>query len=345
MTISIYALSFFIPLILTFYLVPVNIKLSHKLGMLDMPDNRRIHNEPIALAGGLSFAIPIILMEIVLSLVLKDYRDRFVELAIGGSLITLLGYLDDKKHFTARYKLIFQIVIVSIMYIAGYRMNLLTNPFGNAIDLGIFSYPFTLLWYLAVINAFNLIDGIDGLAAGISAIAGGVILTIGILNHDPFVSILSLILMAGSIGFLYYNFYPARIFMGDTGALFLGFTIASICISGVGQFKGITTMTLLIPIVTLALPLIETSNTIFRRMKDNQHIFKADKEHIHHKLLELGYSQKAIALVLYFITFLFGLIAIGFSFSNKRLFLLILILLVFILFILINLLYSKEFKK
>jgi len=345
MSISIYALSFFVPLILTFWLVPINIKLSEKLGMLDMPDSRRIHNEPIALAGGLSFTIPIIMMEIILALLLREYRERFLELSIGGALIALLGYLDDKRQFTAKYKLIFQIVIVSLMYFAGYRMNLLTNPFGNAIALGVFSYPFTLLWYLAVINAFNLIDGIDGLAAGIAAITGGVILTIGIINHDSFVSLLSLILMAGSLGFLYYNFYPARIFMGDTGALFLGFTIASICISGVGQFKGITTMTLLIPIVTLALPFIETFNTIFRRMKDNRHIFRADKEHIHHKLLDLGYSQKAIALVLYFITFLFGLIAIGFSFSNKRLFLLILILLVFILFILINLLYSKELKK
>ncbi|MCF7911668.1 MAG: undecaprenyl/decaprenyl-phosphate alpha-N-acetylglucosaminyl 1-phosphate transferase [Candidatus Cloacimonetes bacterium] len=345
MMISIYVMSFIIPLILTIGLVPVNIRLSNKLGMIDQPDERRIHKKPIALAGGLSFAIPIVLMELSLAIIMPEYRNRLLEMAIGGSLIGLLGYLDDKRGFTARYKLVFQILLVSVMYIAGYRMNLLTNPFGSEIRLGIFSFPFTVLWYLAVINAFNLIDGLDGLAAGIAAIVSGVILTVGIINHDPFVSLLSLILMAGCLGFLNYNFYPARIFMGDTGALFLGFNIASICISGVGQFKGITTMTLLIPIATLALPLIETFNTIFRRMKDNQHIFKADKEHIHHKLLELGYSQKTIALALYFITFLFGLIAIGFSFSNKRLFLLILIVMVFILFILINLLYSKEFKK
>jgi UDP-GlcNAc:undecaprenyl-phosphate GlcNAc-1-phosphate transferase len=168
---------------------------------------------------------------------------------------------------------------------------------------------------------------------------------VGLINHDNFVSLLSILLLGGSLGFLKYNFYPARIFMGDTGALFLGFTLASICISGVSQFKGITTMTLLIPIATLALPLLETFHTIFRRMKENRHIFHADKEHIHHKLLELGYSQKAIAFVLYFVTFLFGLIAIGFSFSNKRLFLLILLLLVFMLFILLNLLYSKGSKE
>jgi UDP-GlcNAc:undecaprenyl-phosphate/decaprenyl-phosphate GlcNAc-1-phosphate transferase len=345
MLISIYAASFILPLIFTLWLVPVNIRLSNKLGMIDQPDNRRIHKEPIALAGGLSFAIPIVIMELLLAIVLKEYRIRMIEMAIGGTLIGLLGYLDDKREFTARYKLLFQIIIVSMMYLAGYRMNLLTNPFGSEIRLGMFSFPFTILWYLAVINAFNLIDGLDGLAAGIAAIVSGVILTVGIISHDSFVSLLSLTMLAGSLGFLYYNFYPARIFMGDTGALFLGFNIASICISGVGQFKGITTMTLMIPIATLALPLIETFNTIFRRMKDNRHIFMADKQHIHHKLLEMGYSQMTIALVLYFITFLFGLIAIGFSFSNKRLFLLILIIMVFILFILINLLYSKEFKK
>ncbi len=345
MIVSIYAASFLVPMILTLLLVPVNIKFCERSGMLDHPSPRRIHKKSIALAGGLSFAIPIIMMELVLSVLMPDYRDRFLEIATGSSLIVLLGYLDDKRQFTANYKLLFQIGIVSLMYFLGYRMNLLTNPFGSEINLGIFSFPFTILWYIAVINAFNLIDGIDGLAAGISAIVSAVIFTVGLISHDPFVSLLSLILMAGSLGFLFYNFYPARIFMGDTGALFLGFSIASICISGVGQFKGITTMTLLIPIASLALPLIEIFNTIFRRMKEKRHIFLADKEHIHHKLLEMGYSQKTIVLVLYFITFLFGLIAIGFSFSNKRLFLLILLLMIFILFILINLLYSKEFKK
>lgn len=133
--------------------------------------------------------------------------------------------------------------------------------------------------------------------------------------------------------------------MGDTGALFIGFTIASICMTGISQYKGITAMTLLVPISALALPLMETTNTVFRRMKDKRHIFHADKEHIHHKLLELGFSQRFIALGLYFITLLFGLIAIGFSFADKKLVLLIMLLLIFILFILINILYSKEFRK
>jgi UDP-GlcNAc:undecaprenyl-phosphate/decaprenyl-phosphate GlcNAc-1-phosphate transferase len=345
MNLSIYLLSFFVPLILTFLLVPVNIRISQAMGLVDYPDGRRIHKLPIALAGGLSFAIPIIIMELVISLFLPDYQDRLIKLAIGSVMIVLLGFFDDKREFTAKYKLVFQAGIVSLMYFWGFRMNLLTNPFGSEINLGFFSYPFTVLWFLVVINTFNLIDGLDGLAAGIAAIASAVIFCVGLISHDPFVSLLSLVFFAGCLAFLYYNFFPAKIFMGDTGALFLGFSIASVCISGVGQFKGITTMTLLIPISILALPLFETFHTIFRRIKENRHIFHADKQHIHHKLLEQGFSQKTIALVLYFVTFLFGLIAIGFSFSNKRLFLLILLLMIFILFILINLLYSKEFKK
>lgn len=345
MSISIYIIFFSVTLALTLVLVPVNIRYSRKTGLLDHPGNRSIHKNSIALAGGLSFAIPIILFEIIAAGFLVENRENFLELAAGGIMITVLGFLDDKRKFTARYKLLFQIVIASFMYFSGFRMNMLTNPFGGDIDLSIFSFPFTILWYVTVINAFNLVDGIDGLAAGIGAIVAGVLLTVGIISGYPFIIILSILLFAGCLGFLRYNFYPAKIFMGDTGALFLGFTIASICVAGVSQFKGIAAMTLLIPIAVLGLPLVETTSTVFRRMKGNRHLFLADKEHIHHKLLDLGFSQKVIALVLYFVTFLFGMIAIGFSFSSKKLFLLILLLLVFILFILIILLYSKELKK
>lgn len=345
MSLSIYILFFLGTLISTLLLVPVNIKVSRKSGLLDHPCERSIHANAIALGGGLSFALPIIASEIILSFLLTSYREKFIELAIGSLLITTLGYLDDRKQFTARYKLIFQILISSFMYFSGFKMSLLTNPFGEDINLTIMSYPFTVLWYVIVINAFNLIDGIDGLAAGIGAIVSGVLITVGLIGGNPLIVILSVLVLAGCLGFLRYNFFPAKIFMGDTGALFLGFTIASICMTSVAQFKGITAMTLLVPISTLALPLIETTSTIFRRVKDKKHIFHADKEHIHHKLLDLGFSQKIIALVLYFITFLFGLIAIGFSFANKKLLLLIMLLLVFMLFILIIILYSKGNRK
>ena len=345
MNISYYIIFFAITLLITLLGVPINIRFSKKTGLMDNPCSRSIHSKSVALAGGLSFAIPIILCEIVLALLFVEFREKFLEVAVGSIMITFLGFMDDKKQFTARYKLIFQIAIASFMYFCGYRMNLLTNPFGNDIVLKQFSYPFTVIWYVIVINAINLIDGIDGLAAGICAIVAGVILAVGLISGNSFIIILSVLLLAGCLGFLKYNFFPAKIFMGDTGALFLGFTIATICIAGVGQFKGITAMTLMIPISALGLPLMETTSTIFRRMRDNRHIFHADKEHIHHKLLDMGFSQRVIAIVLYFVTFLFGLIAIGFSFSDKKLFLVILLLLVFILFILINILYSKESKK
>jgi UDP-GlcNAc:undecaprenyl-phosphate GlcNAc-1-phosphate transferase len=332
-------------------LVPLNIKFSKRIGLIDFPHERGIHKGNIPVAGGLSFGISIIFFQIIFYLCSRllnlnnEIALNMLKLASGGGLILVLGFLDDKKKFTARYKLIFQILIVSLMYFLGFKITLLTNPFGMDIELGLSSFPMTILWFILVINAFNLIDGVDGLASGIAAIVSLVLFSVGIVYSNQFIALSSVTLIGATLAFLRYNFFPAKIFMGDTGSLFLGFNIAAISVAGTEQYKGITTMTLLIPIIVLVVPLSDTVLTVFRRIKRRKHIFKADKEHLHHKMLDLGLSQKAIALLSYFVTFLFGLIAFGFSLASKNILFILLIIISLILLVTIYFLLKVGKKK
>jgi len=323
----------------TYLLTPCMIRFTVKNKLVDKPSDRGVNLESIPIAGGLAFAIPIIAIQVGLSFYYPQYSKEMLRLAISGFFIMLLGYLDDIKGFTANYKLVIQIIIVSFIYFTGLKITLLTNPFGPSLKLGFFSFPFTIAWFLLVINAFNLIDGLDGLASGIAMIVSMVLIAVGLVKHNYLVIMLSTMIMTSNFAFLFYNFYPAKIFMGDTGSLFLGLNIAAISATGEAQYKGFTAMTLLIPFVVLLIPISDTVSTIFRRVKKRKHIFQADKEHFHHKMLELGYSQKAIALIGYFLTFVFGIFAFGLSFAHKEIifitfFLVILFLVLFMLIIL-----------
>jgi UDP-GlcNAc:undecaprenyl-phosphate/decaprenyl-phosphate GlcNAc-1-phosphate transferase len=331
--------------LVTYILVPLNIKLTHKWNLVDAPHDRGVHESAVPVGGGLAFAVTAIIFQIVLSFYFIDYTTRLFGLIISGTLIMILGLLDDKKKFTAKYKLLFQILIVVFIYFTGFKIEILTNPFGDPINLGLLSFPITMIWFLLIINAFNLIDGMDGLATGISIIAALVLFAVALKHSNILVAALSLILIGSCSAFLRFNFYPARIFMGDTGSMFLGLNLAAVSVIGIGDFKGITAMTLIIPIIVLIIPIADTLLTILRRIKGRKHIFQADKEHLHHKMMNLGFSQKNIALISYFITLLFGLIAFGFSFtSHKILFVLLLVLLIIIFFLLYSLI-KKEFWK
>jgi len=340
-----YVIAFLGSFIITYLLVPVNIRISKKWSLVDHPDQRKIHTVTMPIAGGLSFGIPIIIIQFLIYFVFPELGSQLLYLSVGGSLMLLLGFLDDKTKITANYKLIFQIAIITFIYFSGFNIQLLTNPFGQTIVLGYFSFPVTILWFLLVVNAFNLIDGMDGLASGIALIVAVVLFAVGLLKSNTIIIFSSLTLIGANMAFLRYNFFPAKIFMGDTGSLFLGFNIAAISIIGKAEFKGITSMTLLVPIIALAIPIMDTTLAIFRRVNKKENIFQADKEHIHHKLHEIGLSQKNIALICYFITLLFGLIAFGFSFSSKKILLSILLFLLFILLIFVFYLFKKEFKK
>ncbi len=334
-------LTFFI----TILFVPLNIKLAEKWGFIVKPHERGINQKAVPVGGGLSFTLAALIGQLILIFYFHDYTTRLLGLIISGGLIATLGLMDDKKQFTANYKLFFQIIIIIFIYITGFRIEILTNPFGEAITLGILSFPVTLIWFLFIINAFNLIDGMDGLATGISIIAALVLFAVAVKHGNILVAALSLIIIGSCSAFLKFNFYPARIFMGDTGSMFLGLNLAAISVIGSGEYKGITAMTLIIPIIVLIIPVTDTILSVLRRIKGRKHIFQADKQHLHHKMMDLGFSQKTIALISYFITLLFGLIAFGFSITSNKILLLILLILLILIFFLLYSLLKKEFWK
>jgi UDP-GlcNAc:undecaprenyl-phosphate GlcNAc-1-phosphate transferase len=303
----------------TLLLVPLNIKFSHRYRFLAEPNARSIHSAPIPTAGGFSFGLVAIFMQGCLGLLNLNsvYGIYLLKLSGISILLLLFGLVDDRFTSRARYKLLWQIIIALLMYYAGYRVSYLTNPLGDQFLLGWTSLPITVFWFLLVMNAINLIDGMDGLAAGITCIVSLVLVTLGLISQNNLVILLALILFATNLAFLKYNFFPAKIFMGDTGSLIIGLNIAAISTAGSMSFKGITTITLMVPMTVIALPIIDTVLAFFRRVGKGS-IFKADKAHLHHYLLELGWSQKTIAIVSYLFTFLFGLAGIGFSFTSYK---------------------------
>lgn len=305
--------------IMTHLLVPLNIRFSKRFGIVAEPSERRIHRNPIPEGGGLSFAMPMIIAQLIAGILMFQgpAGNMLKELAGVGFMTLLLGLIDDKYESRASFKLGGQIIIAILMYYIGFRVEFLTNPLGNDFMLRWLSFPITIIWYLVVLNAINLIDGMDGLATGICGIVALVLMIVGLRGENVQVVFLSALLLSGCIGFLRYNFFPARIFLGDTGALFIGLNIAAISTAGAEQFKGITSMTLMIPLAVMAIPVLDVFLAIFRRIRMGN-IFKADKAHIHHMMLAQGLSQRLISIIVYIVTMLFGLIAIGFSFSSKK---------------------------
>lgn len=327
-------------------LVPLNIKLSNKHGIIALPNERRVHSYPIPEAGGLSFALPIILVQSLLGFLTRfdPMGNMLIRLAGVASITLIFGVLDDRHESKARYKLLWQMAIAIVMYLLGFRVEFLTNPLGADFQLGWLSFPITLVWYLMVMNAINLIDGIDGLASGICVIVSVVLLVVGVQGQNPFTIALSSFLIAGNLAFLRFNFHPAKIFLGDTGALYNGLIIAAISTAGTQQFKGVTSMTLMIPLSALAIPLLDVVLAVFRRIRMGS-IFSADKAHLHHAMLALGLSQKAISLIVYIVTLLFGLIAIGFSLSSKRILFLVLLGLLMLMVVIAYILMRLEKRK
>jgi len=321
--------------IMTALLVPWNMRFSVRHGILALPNERRIHKKSIPEAGGLSFGLPVVGIQLLFAFFTRgqELSRFFFELSAIGVLALTFGLIDDRFESRARHKLLWQIILGVIMYVVGYRVYFLTNPLGEHFILGWMSFPVTVLWYVIVINAMNLIDGMDGLATGIAAIVCIVLLVVGIKEENLLVIALSSFLLSGTLAFLRFNFHPARIFLGETGSQFIALNIAAISTAGISQFKGITSMTMMIPLAALGIPLLDVLLAISRRLRLGQ-IFKADKAHIHHTMLAFGFSQKVIAVIVYFITILFGLIAIGFSYTDKKvLFSLLMILLALIVIV------------
>lgn len=231
---------------------------------------------------------------------------------LGALVIATMGFIDDVKNMRAKYKFIFQMVAATIIYVFEIRVVGVKIPFiyDHIIDFGIFAYPITVIWILGITNAVNLIDGLDGLAAGISSISAISLLFIFAATGAPIEAIIiSLVLVGATIGFLPYNFNPAKTFMGDVGSNFLGFTLAVVAV--LGSAKGYTIFAIAAPIIILGVPIFDMIFAIIRRLLKGQSVTTADKDHLHHRLLRSGLSHKQVVLALYVATSLLGIIAVA----------------------------------
>lgn len=307
---------FIIAAAISLFATPLARKVALKVGAIDIPkDDRRVHNQPTPLMGGLAIYIAFILC----CFIFLPMNKTFLSIIIGGTLILISGIIDDIKDLSPKGKLLFQIAASAVLILGDVKIDVITNPFINSnsvIRLNGLSIPITIFWVVGVTNTLNLIDGLDGLAAGISTIASLTFVFVAReLNYIP-IMIISAIAAGASFGFLSYNFHPAKIFMGDTGALFLGFILAAISIEGV--MKSVATIAVIVPLIILGLPIFDTTCAIFRRFLNGKSIAEADKGHLHHKLLERGYSQQKTVLILYGISVVFSLIAILVSKVNSQ---------------------------
>jgi len=289
---------------ITYFLVPFVIKISFKIGALDVPEERRIHRKPTANIGGVAIYLGFVITAI-LSLELSK---EVLGILIGGTLMMVVGFLDGIIGLRAIPKLIAQITGALILVAFGVQINLISNPTEGVFELGHFAIPLTILWVVGMTNVINFIDGMDGLAGGVVSISAGVLAVASFLTGRPEVLPLAIYLCAVNLAFLRCNFHPAKVFMGDSGAYFLGFTIAALSIQG--TLKSAAFLSLLVPILAVGVPILDTALVMLKRWKNKKPLMKADKGHIHHFFLDLGYDQKKSVLIIYGLNLIFGLLAI-----------------------------------
>jgi len=344
-----YLIVFFAALAGAAALTPVAIWVSERLEILDRPDRRKVHRFPMPRWGGLgifgSVILSLLLLEWIVPRfgVLLSYRHGFMEdgvvtsilslrqqymgILVGGLVVLILGLIDDWRPVPALPKLLTQIIAAYVAMVYGVRIAGVALPGHGFVNFPIFvSQIVTLMWLLGFMNAVNLADGLDGLAAGIVAIAAGTFLIVCIFQGESRVvlfakqlklaAVLSAAVMGACLGFLIYNFYPARVFMGDGGALFLGFMLGTISI--IGTLKTSAVISLLIPILVVALPVLDVAFAIVRRFGSGQDVMQPDKGHFHHRLLNLGWTQREITLLMYVMTLLLSIATILLTVTKGR---------------------------
>lgn len=303
-------ITFLVALAASILVTPVAIRLAPKIGAVDIPlDNRRMHTKTMPRFGGLA----IFAGSTAAMLIFLKFDPRVVTIVMGGVLIYILGVIDDIKHLSAKVKFLGQTFVALIMYVNGIRIEFLTNFLGEGnSQLGdVLCFIITMVWIVGITNTVNLIDGLDGLAAGTAAIASLCIAYTAYI-HGTYLAAGAMLALAGAtLGFLPYNFYPAKIFMGDGGSLYLGFMLATLSV--LGTVKSATLVTMIIPVLVLGVPIFDTFFAIFRRFVNKRPIMEADKGHLHHRLMKLGYGQRRATLMLYGITAIMGVAAVLFS--------------------------------
>ena len=318
--------SFFITVILT----PIVRWIAMKIGAMDKPNKRKVHDVPIASMGGLA----IFLTFVICYMIFAPVTTQIIPILIGAFIIILTGIIDDISPLKAREKLIGQVLSAFVVtFYGGVAINSI-QVFGHIISFGIWAYPLTILFIVAIMNAIDLADGLDGLAAGTTTIYFVTTAIIGYIMSDlsGLNVILCLILSGSCLGFLLYNFAPASIFMGDTGSLFLGYMISVIALVG---FKTATITSLIIPIIMLFVPILDTLFAMERRLLKGQSIGDADREHLHHQLLKKTKSVPKTVLMMYVMNGLFSCVSIMYVLGYKKLSIILYLILLLIFIVLV----------
>ncbi|MED0680761.1 MraY family glycosyltransferase [Aneurinibacillus thermoaerophilus] len=332
---SSYIYGFILSLVVALIATPLVKKLAIAVGAVDKPNHRKVHQRLMPRLGGfaiyLGFLAAYLLvfppflekigpfleqMGISSEAMVETYSRATLGIFIGGTIIVLVGALDDRFELSPKLKLLGQIVAAAVVVYYGLRIEFVNLPFQGMLSFewDWIAIGITIFWIVGITNAVNLIDGLDGLAAGVSGIATAAMMIMAVfVMPNPVVALYCAILLGGILGFLRYNFHPAKIFMGDTGALFLGFNLATLSIMG---FKNTTLFAFIIPILILGVPLSDTIFAMVRRFLNKQPISVADKEHLHHCLLAMGLSHRGAVLAIYGISFVFATAAIVFSQST-----------------------------
>jgi UDP-GlcNAc:undecaprenyl-phosphate/decaprenyl-phosphate GlcNAc-1-phosphate transferase len=321
--------AFFLSVLGSLLFTPIAARVAVRIGAVDEPNERKIHRGVIPRLGGLGiFASALISLIVIMSIGDSQLRESWImdgkgiAILCGVAGMLFLGIWDDAYDLKPTRKFLGQVVIGSILYFAGVKISAFSIPFGpQAVPLGVFSYPITILWITGITNAFNLTDGLDGLASGIALIAFAAIVPIALLRQDMASVLLGVVYAGAVLGFLRYNFHPAKVFLGDSGSMTLGFVLAVLSIQS--STKGSAVVAIAVPLLALGLPIMETLLSMMRRylrsfLSDSEVstslgskfklMFLPDRRHIHHRLLDQGFTHRAAVLVLYFIA---GILAAG----------------------------------
>ena len=309
--------AFAVAAVLSYFFTPPVKNFAHKVGAIDVPkDARRMHKKPIPRLGGLAiyggFLCSI--------LIFGKLDETMLCVLLGAALIVALGIFDDVLALGAKLKFVVQIVAAAIpVCVGGLQIGLFTNlnPLSDTpfVHLGILAVPVTIIWIVGITNAVNLIDGLDGLAVGVSSIAAITMLAVALLTGNMPIAITMAALAGACIGFMPYNLNPAKIFMGDTGSTFLGYMLATVSIMGLFKFYAVISFA--VPFLILGLPIFDTANAIIRRVAAGRSPMSPDRGHVHHKLIDMGFNQKQAVAILYAISATLGLTAVVLTSSGE----------------------------
>lgn len=310
-------IAFLVSAVVVLWTTPVVKTIGIKSGRVDQPGGRKVHQRPMVRLGGVSIFVGTLIALLTVwwsggfGILPIEKEWEVWGVTLGGLAFFLIGLADDLFSLSPFIRLLMQATIAAVAWWMGVQIDFLNVPFDGLVQMGWLSLPITVIWLVGMANAINWIDGLDGLAAGVSGIAAVVMLVVTLFMQQPAAALIAAALAGGALGFLRYNFNPAQIFMGDGGAYFMGFTLAGVGVIGLVKSTAVTAV--LLPYLILAVPIVDMSAVILARLRHGKSPFVADKRHLHHRLLQAGLSQRLAVLFIYSLTLWVGSLALAFA--------------------------------